>query len=280
MSDLGPLAAALAKARLEFPPINRTKTVETPKYKFDYAPLDAILAAVTEPLSKNGLVVVQSLDDGALVTTLLHESGAAIGGSIDLPATDNMQSLGSAITYLRRYAIQAVLGIAAEEDDDGSRGSGTPASVRNRSKAQPKAEEDDKPEYVSQGFKAFSGKVAKGDGQFNDVQYHEGPSGHLIGFRLELEGGSAIHEVMCQGPIGEALFLAVPAKELLGATVDVEGEAFRIDQQGRRARARLVVSRIKGPGWTIPAPEAPSIPLFEGLDAEDQASVDAALAAL
>jgi len=176
-----------------------------------------------------------------------------------------MQSLGSAITYLRRYALQAILGIAAEEDDDGSRGAGTPASVRARGKAD-KAEKAAEPEYVSQGFKSFEGTVARGDGAVNDATYHQTPSGHLFGFRLEMEDGKAIHEVIVTGDLGEALFITVPAKELFGAHVLVEGEAFRIDEAGRKPRSRLAVSRLKGRDFEIPAREAPSAPLFEDFE--------------
>ena len=122
---IGPLAAALAKAQAAFPPVTRSKTVTVTtktgaSYKFSYAPLEAILDAVRKPLGDNGLALAQMLDDGALVTMLLHESGASIEGRIAIPGTNDVQALGSAITYLRRYAIQAMLGIAAEEDDDGN----------------------------------------------------------------------------------------------------------------------------------------------------------------
>lgn len=124
-SDFGRLAAALAKAQASFPPVTRSKTVTVTtktggSYKFSYAPLDAILDAVRKPLSDNGLALAQLLDNGSLVTMLLHESGAVLEGRTALPQTGDVQALGSAITYLRRYAIQALLGIAAEEDDDGN----------------------------------------------------------------------------------------------------------------------------------------------------------------
>lgn len=133
-------------------------------------------------------------------------------------------------------------------------------------------------EYVSQGFKSFTGTVAKGDGQFNDVTYHEAPSGHRIGFRLDLGGGKAIHEVLLTAELGEAMYLTVPESELLGATVTVEGEGFRIDQAGRPPRSRLTASKITGPDFTIPAEplEAPTVPMFD--DAE-QAKIDAAIEA-
>lgn len=117
--ELGPLAAALAKAQAEFPAIVRDKEVDSRSYKFKYAPLDSVISAVRPALAKNGLAFAQILDGDDLVTMLLHESGAVLQGRVGLPREGTVQQLGSAITYLRRYALQAILGVAAEEDDDG-----------------------------------------------------------------------------------------------------------------------------------------------------------------
>jgi hypothetical protein len=124
LRDLGPLALALSKAQAAFPPIPRDREVEVQtrtggKYRFKYAPLDTILAAVRGPLSDNGLAIAQLLDGHDLVTLLMHESGAVLSARIGLQGGDTVQALGSSITYLRRYSLQAMLGVAAEEDDDG-----------------------------------------------------------------------------------------------------------------------------------------------------------------
>ena len=129
------IAAALAKAQSEFPPIERRKTVTVTtktggQYKFAYAPLDEILAAVKPVLSGNGLALSQLLSnlDGrpALRTMLLHASGEFLEDVCPLPVNggESAQEIGSAITYLRRYAAVAILGIATEEDDDGNAASG------------------------------------------------------------------------------------------------------------------------------------------------------------
>jgi len=122
---IGPLAAALAKAQAAFPGINKSRTVTVrtqggQSYTFDYAPLDAIFAAVRKPLADNELAVTQLLVDTVLVTQLLHVSGAKLESRLAVPQGGRMQELGSAITYLRRYALQGLLGIAAEDDDDGN----------------------------------------------------------------------------------------------------------------------------------------------------------------
>jgi hypothetical protein len=123
------LNAALAEAQSEFPPIKRERTVtvrtkQGGKYSFSYAPLDAILDACRPALSKHGLALSQLLENGAggpaLRTELRHAEGGVIGSSFPLPRVpESPQELGSLLTYLRRYAITALLGIATEEDDDG-----------------------------------------------------------------------------------------------------------------------------------------------------------------
>lgn len=192
---LGPLAAALAKAQMAFPTIVRDKrvTVTSKKtggsYSFTYAPLDSILAAVRAPLAANGLVLVQMLDGGHLVTTLLHDSGGFLSGRVELPMlTDDIQGLGSAITYLRRYAIQAVLGIAAEDDDDGNRAAG------NRVVSADVEHGDDG---------SLIGMAEAGDKQSSDFQVRQTPDGPVLGFRLRGDKGGILVEA--HGPLALAL---------------------------------------------------------------------------
>lgn len=115
------LNAALAKAQADFPAIKRGKTVNTGTYSYSYAPLDAILDAVREPLSKNGLALVQLLDGEGIRTELRHKDGGVIGATFPLHhVPEKPQELGSMLTYLRRYGVVAILGIAPEDDDDGA----------------------------------------------------------------------------------------------------------------------------------------------------------------
>ncbi len=129
------LAKALAKAQSEFPPIERSKEVSVQtktggRYSFSYAPLDAILHSVSATLTANGLAVSQLLAnvDGkpALRTVLLHASGDKLEDVCPLPTNGSTspQEFGSLVTYMRRYALVALLGIATEEDDDGNAAQG------------------------------------------------------------------------------------------------------------------------------------------------------------
>jgi hypothetical protein len=123
------LATALAKAHGEMknPVKNKTVTVKPRdsgrEYKFSYAELPAVLDAITPALTANGLAIVQAMitmTDGLHLTTrLLHASGQWIESCCPLVADlSRPQTIGSALTYLRRYSITALLNIASDEDDD------------------------------------------------------------------------------------------------------------------------------------------------------------------
>jgi hypothetical protein len=119
------LAAALAGAQGEFPAIAKTKTATVKikgggEYRYTYADVGDVLAAVRPVLARHGLALAQSttLDD-VLVTELLHVGGGTRRSEVRLGKTSaSPQDYGGALTYLRRYQVVTVLGIAAEEDTD------------------------------------------------------------------------------------------------------------------------------------------------------------------
>lgn len=130
----GSLAAALAQAQGKFSNPERTKTAKvkgkskdgTPiDYSYKYADLAEILSVVRGPLSEAGLSYSQDVrfdnanQEAVVATTLRHESGEWIRSVLRFPATANkIQELGSVFTYLRRYSLSALIGIAPEDDDD------------------------------------------------------------------------------------------------------------------------------------------------------------------
>ena len=114
------LAAALVKAQGQIE--GAKKGSVNPGFRSKYADLGAVWDACREALQANGLSVVQTvgLVEGqwALSTTLLHESGEQINGYVPLLNTKgDMQGLGSAITYARRYGLAAIVGVCPEDDD-------------------------------------------------------------------------------------------------------------------------------------------------------------------
>lgn len=132
------IAEALSKAQGQFAHISRDKTVtvQTTKggtYKFSYAPLETIMAAVRPALAANGLAmtqVVSKQSDGEYVRTLLmHPSGESMSCDIPLLTKEpGPQAYGSALTYARRYGITLLLCVVADDDDDGNGAEGNSVS--------------------------------------------------------------------------------------------------------------------------------------------------------
>jgi hypothetical protein len=119
-------ALAIAQAAIKPPKKGHTAQIKSDKgsYGYSYADLADVIECYRKPLSDNGLAVAQTMafEDGhlTLVTTLLHSSGQWISSDYPVSMFQRAQEQGSAITYARRYSVTALLGIAAEDDDDGA----------------------------------------------------------------------------------------------------------------------------------------------------------------
>lgn len=123
-SDLKELCTALAKAQGEMPIASLNK--QNPYFKSRYADLTSIVAASRPALAKNGLSVTQDIqpnDDGQniLTTTLWHSSGQYLESCMRiLPPKNDIQTIQSYTTYLKRMAYASLVGVVTgEEDDDG-----------------------------------------------------------------------------------------------------------------------------------------------------------------
>lgn len=115
------------------------KSASNPFFKSKYADLSSVWAAIREPLSANGIAVIQMPSaEGAKVTIttlLVHSSGQWISSGLTVTAKeDTPQAIGSAITYIRRYALQSFAGVAPE-DDDGNAAQGRPQAVPPKQQA-------------------------------------------------------------------------------------------------------------------------------------------------
>lgn len=102
------------------------KNAENPFFKKKYADLSNILDVIQIPMAESGLSFTQiPVGQCGLVTVLMHgDSGEYMMGEYEMkPVKDDPQGRGSTITYQRRYALQAILGLSIEEDDDGNAGS-------------------------------------------------------------------------------------------------------------------------------------------------------------
>lgn len=127
-SDLiNEISAALAKAQGEMGGAH--KSAANPFFKSKYADLESVWDACREPLAKNGLAVIQTVEqtaqgDSVLITTLSHSSGQWFQSVFPLrPVKNDPQGMGSAITYARRFSLSAIVGVY-QTDDDGNQASG------------------------------------------------------------------------------------------------------------------------------------------------------------
>lgn len=120
------IASALAKAQGQIKTaIKDTKGQIGQNRTYKYADLGSVFDACKKALNDNGISIVQRTDFNGpeiwLETMLLHTSGDVIMGRYPLrPTQDTPQAYGSALTYARRYALSAMVGVVADEDDDGA----------------------------------------------------------------------------------------------------------------------------------------------------------------
>jgi hypothetical protein len=107
---------ALLSAKQEIGKV--AKNAKNPHFKNTYADINALLEAVEPILLDKGLLLIQPINDGKVSTIIIHaESGEQMESSIELPTLSNPQQMGSAITYYRRYTLQSLLSLQAEDDD-------------------------------------------------------------------------------------------------------------------------------------------------------------------
>lgn len=95
-----------------------SKDSKNPFFKSKYFDINGLLNAVEPVLSENGLLLLQPIEDGKVITKIVNVAdGVTIQSEMLLPNLTDAQKLGSAITYFRRYTAQSLLGLQAEDDD-------------------------------------------------------------------------------------------------------------------------------------------------------------------
>jgi len=117
------LFKALAKFQQEVPVIHKG----TQGYGYTYANLSTIFEVINPLLQKNGLGFTQLMEGDSIRTVIFHlESGEYIEASANIPQNvtlkgmNDFQVLGSAVTYIRRYALSSALGLITDKDTDAS----------------------------------------------------------------------------------------------------------------------------------------------------------------
>lgn len=132
------IAPALLKAQKGIKAALKDST--NPHFKSKYADLSSVIDAVKESLNGQGITFLQGVEDAengvAVETMLLHESGEWLSSTIKIPASkQDAQGYGSAMTYARRYGLQAMCGVPAEDDDGNAAVKTVPQSAKSQSQA-------------------------------------------------------------------------------------------------------------------------------------------------
>jgi hypothetical protein len=153
-SSIKSIASALITFHLKVE--NIKKDSSNPFFKSKYASLSNILDAISTPLEESGLSFSQlPTGDSGLTTILMHaESGEYLQSEYTMKAVkDDPQGRGSAITYQRRYALSAILGLNIDDDDD--------ANTATHGGKNPQEAADNNKAWLNEGTKEFDGAVAK-----------------------------------------------------------------------------------------------------------------------
>ena len=123
-------------------------------YKFRYADLGAVIEATSEALSSEELAHVALIGAGRLRVMLMHSSGEFLASEAPLPSPEDVgpQKFGSQVTYLRRYLLGPLVGVASEDDDDGNGAEGNQFGKKEKAATPPPATpkpEPDKPTPIA-----------------------------------------------------------------------------------------------------------------------------------
>lgn len=117
------VAAALTKAQAAFAAVPKGQTADAGSYSYDYADLASIMDMLREPLGANELALFHFTREATaglmLETRLLHSSGQFLATEIPIIGT-TPQGIGSALSYMRRYSVGALVGCVTQTDDDGA----------------------------------------------------------------------------------------------------------------------------------------------------------------
>ena len=151
------------------------KDGNNPFFKSKYATLSNILDAINDPLIESGLSFSQlPTGENGLLTILMHgESGEFISSVYDMrPVKDDPQGRGSVITYQRRYALAAILGLNIDDDDDANHatfGGSTPEKAQQNISELPWLNKDTKQGTLTDDWKNVTSALKSGKYGINDV---------------------------------------------------------------------------------------------------------------
>ena len=95
-----------------------SKDSKNPFFKSKYFDINKLIEVVNPVLSKHGIVLIQPIEDGKVISKLIDsESGETVQSSLDLPSFNKPQDMGSCISYYRRYTLSSLMGLQATDED-------------------------------------------------------------------------------------------------------------------------------------------------------------------
>jgi len=111
-----------------------TKDSKNPHFKSSYFDINSLLSVIRPIMNKYNILLYQPILEveglSVLRTSFVDvESGESLISDIRLPISDNPQKIGGAITYYRRYSLQSMLGLEAQDDDGNIASGGKPVSI-------------------------------------------------------------------------------------------------------------------------------------------------------
>lgn len=136
----------LAAVKKEIGAISKDST--NPFFKSKYFDINGLLKHVEPLLDKNGLLLLQPILEGSVCSQIIDvENGDRAESSIQMASLSDPQKMGSMITYYRRYTLQSLLGLQAEDDD---------------ANAASKASQAPEKKWVNKGDKIWNAAIDKG----------------------------------------------------------------------------------------------------------------------
>ncbi len=135
-----------------------SKSKENPFFGSKYADLSEVLRCIKDVIPSKNLSFMQmpSFESGvvSVETIVMHTSGEWISSTSAAPISKgNPQGVGDAITYLRRYSLAAIFGLA-QQDDDGNSNSDQPQKQANKTAQKSQKQDDNKPWYDDVAYQA------------------------------------------------------------------------------------------------------------------------------
>ena len=150
----------LQKIQDEIGPIKKDST--NPHFKSSYFDINSLLEKITPLLRNHNLMLLQPIVEGSVCSKIIDlETGHSEVSTIELPAETNPQKIGSCITYFRRYTLQSLLALEAE-DDDGNKAAGVTPSKNEAEDNKPWLNITDKDKNMTPQWSNVSAAIAAG----------------------------------------------------------------------------------------------------------------------